>query len=131
MKEVKLAYIVEDDEIASFLVKRIVDSFSEVGESKTYFNGEAAFNILKFDFENSHTFPDLILLDINMPVMDGWDFLEALGEINPEASVPVYILTSSIDPSDMEKSRRYKHVKGFLSKPLTRLKFENAVMSIG
>jgi len=127
MKEVKLAYIVEDDEIASFLVKRIVDSFSEVEESKAYFNGEAAFNILKNDFEDRHTFPDLILLDINMPVMDGWEFLEALNEINPEASVPVYILTSSIDPNDIEKSQRYKHVKGFLSKPLTKTKFESVM----
>lgn len=125
MIKVKLAYIVEDDETASFLVKRIVDSFPEISESKTYFNGETAFNTLVNDYQKSQVLPDLILLDINMPIMDGWEFLDALIKVNPEASIPVYILTSSIDPNDLKKSHLYKHVKGFLTKPLTRAKLED------
>ncbi len=131
MKEVKLAYVIEDDETTSFLVKRIVDSFSEIRESKIFVNGEEAMNALLDNFKSNQTLPDLILLDINMPVMDGWDFLDALTKINTKFPVPVYLLTSSIDPCDMEKAKRYKDVQGFLSKPLTKDRFKEEVLGGG
>ena len=59
----------------------------------------------------------VIFLDINMPVMNGWQFLEQMQILNLNPTV--YILTSSIDQSDISKARTFKNVKAFLTKPLT------------
>ncbi|WP_113924394.1 response regulator [Cognataquiflexum aquatile] len=60
---------------------------------------------------------DLLILDVNMPEMQGWDFLDELNKMNKK--VPVKMLTSSMDPMDVEKSHRYPQVSGFLVKPLS------------
>lgn len=66
------------------------------------------------------TLPDLLFLDINMPGMDGWAFLEALGSLADVGQMPdIFMLTSSIDPADVELANQIPLVKGFLEKPLT------------
>ena len=59
----------------------------------------------------------IIFLDINMPMMNGWQFLEKIASQN--MSPTIYILTSSVDRNYIEKARTYKNVKAFLTKPLT------------
>ncbi len=59
-----------------------------------------------------------------MPVMDGWEFLEAFSQLKYEKQISVIILTSSINPEDEEKSESFSVVKGFLSKPLTSEKLD-------
>jgi CheY-like chemotaxis protein len=65
--------------------------------------------------------PDIIFLDLNMPVMNGWDFLEHFSkEFYPQFNaIKVVILSSTIDPSDYLKAKQYEAVTHFLSKPLT------------
>ncbi len=64
----------------------------------------------------------MILLDLNMPQMDGWEFLDAFGTLPlAQEEVRVFILTSSIQPTDIEKSTQYKEVKGYFSKPLGKV----------
>lgn len=60
----------------------------------------------------------LVLLDINMPVMDAWDFLDDLQE--SDISIDVVILSSSINPEEIARAETYKNVKGFLNKPLNK-----------
>jgi CheY-like chemotaxis protein len=124
MKKIDTVYIIEDDAISSFIIKRIVDDRLKGKESIVFENGQVAIKSLKHTFENGDELPDLIFLDINMPIMDGWEFLEALRVLDPQVSIPIFILTSSINPADMEKAKSYQTVKGFLSKPFTYAKLD-------
>ena len=64
--------------------------------------------------------PNLILLDINMPVMDGWDFLNELQKIEEGKNIPVVLITSSVDNHDIEKAKTYAQIKGYFTKPLPK-----------
>lgn len=69
--------------------------------------------------------PDVIFLDLNMPVLDGWGFLEEYLLLEPKMSkkIEIYIVSSSISPSELERSQRIPVVTDFLTKPLSRSKF--------
>jgi len=88
------------------------------GEVMHFVNGQAAINQLLISVEKKESIPDLILLDLDMPVMDGWEFLDAFLKLPIAKQVCVFVLTSSIHPHDREKARHYSLVKGFFSKPL-------------
>lgn len=70
---------------------------------------------------SSAEFPDIILLDLNMPIMSGWEFLDALASLDPnfQEKCSIYILTSSLDVTDITKSQSYRMVAGLLHKPIT------------
>lgn len=116
-------FIIEDDPIATFLVKKIVQNSGAFNEICTFSNGQLALDQLIFDFEHTNPLPDLILLDINMPILDGWEFLDAVIKINKPREIPVILLTSSIDLDDIERSRQYSKVKGYFVKPLSNTNF--------
>lgn len=74
--------------------------------------------IMGFEYVKDHTGNKLVLLDINMPIMNAWDFLSALAA--NRVSIDVIILSSSINPEDKIKALSYKNVKAFLNKPLSK-----------
>ena len=119
MKPYRLAYVVEDDPITALItevyVKRSVEGCDEVAH---YLDGQQAFDQLLLAQRGESRVPDLILLDLNMPFMDGWDFLEAFKELPLSKNVPVFLLTSSIRPEDRARADTYQAVRGYFSKPL-------------
>lgn len=115
MKKLELVYIVEDDFVTSFIIQRVVEEHGSFNKSVVFNNGLQALN----SYKNDVVKPDVILLDINMPVMDGWEFLEAFSQLPDYENIPVFMLSSSIFPADIEKSQTYSFVKGFIHKPLT------------
>jgi CheY-like chemotaxis protein len=105
----------------------VITKASFSNEIATAKNGEEAlkyFNILKQTNSNgdSKKQPQLIFLDLNMPVMGGWDFLDSFSttEYSDYNGTKVIILSSTIDPEDLEKSKKYPMVIDFLSKPISK-----------
>ena len=113
------AYVIENDRITATVTELVLRKNLRRGEVQTYANGQLAFDQLSAARRTQGGVPDLILLDLDMPVMDGWEFLDALGGLSLAKQVCVFVLTSSIQPSDAERAKRYREVKGFFSKPLT------------
>lgn len=84
-----------------------------------YGDGKEAIDGLQDLFNDSEEAPDLVLLDLNMPIMDGWQFLDEVVKINPPNEINIFIVSSSIDPADHEKAMSYDVVNGFIVKPIT------------
>jgi PAS domain S-box-containing protein len=106
-------WFIDDDDINNMLSERLINKHFPNTGCKTFLDAEEALEILQ---KTPIQKPDAIFLDINMPRMNGWEFLEELQKLN--VSVNVYMLTSSIDPRDQQKAHEYKLVKDFISKPL-------------
>lgn len=124
MRKVKKIFLVDDDETCNFLHNILLNQmkvFEKIDISK---NGKEA--LRKVKSFNDFDWPEIILLDINMPVMDGFEFLEEFTKINSSSrgNTKVIILTSSDSKRDLEKARNYK-IDGYINKPLTREKLEN------
>ena len=127
MKNIELVYVVEDDPISSFVIKLALQQHQSFEESIELQNGQIAMDSL---VQADNVRPELILLDINMPVMDGWEFLEKFSELPFSEKIPVVMLTSSINPDDIEKAKSHPLVKGFLSKPLNQEKLDEVLTFI-
>jgi len=115
--------IIDDDPILIMVCSRLMNitDFSKTVVSSR--DGKEGFDYLKSALETApETLPDLILLDINMPVMNGWDFLDLYAEL--EAGLPksicIVMLSSTVDQADYDRANSYSQVSGFYSKPLTK-----------
>ncbi len=112
--------IIDDDPIFIYGTKRLIKETSYQGDIEVYLNGEDAFLKFKDQLKEGKILPPIIFLDLNMPIMTGWEFLDAIHKI-PEITsmdLAVYVLSSSIDPRDTQKARDYELVKDFISKPI-------------
>ncbi|MGI4750681.1 MAG: response regulator [Janthinobacterium lividum] len=113
--------LVDDDEINNFITVKLIRKAFPDAVLSTYLNGKLAIDKLKNLFqENPEKIPDYILLDINMPVMNGWEFLEEYkaSNLDPEKRITIYILSSSVFSNDIDKAKSYESVANFISKPL-------------
>ncbi|MEO9827089.1 MAG: response regulator [Paracoccaceae bacterium] len=109
--------LVDDNEFDQMMYKRIVDRSGLVENLLQFINPQEALDHL---FDASLEMPSLVLLDINMPKIDGFEFLESVTSELGERMCPVIImLTTSLDPRDEERARRHKIVRDFHNKPMT------------
>ena len=116
---------IDDDPITLMLCKKVISKSSFSHEVITAQNGEEAlhhFNVLKYTNDQAKKRPELIFLDLNMPIMGGWEFLDHFtsSDYKEFNTVPVIVLSSTIDPEDLAKAKKYPIIIDFLSKPITQ-----------
>ncbi|MFP5078937.1 response regulator [Pedobacter sp. JCM 36344] len=111
--------VIDDDDINIFIIKKIVAKTGYNVEMVSKNNGQLAIDYLATLKDDPEKFPDLMLIDINMPVLNGWEFLKAYDELDSKLKSDMYMLSSSVYENDIEKAKTYKTIKGFISKPLS------------
>lgn len=114
----RTAFIIDDDQICHFITRHLIKSEHLVQEATCFYEAEEALQQLLSDLPDS--LPDMIFLDLNMPHMNGWQFLDALlpyeSQISPHTKI--FILTSSVDAVDQEKAWDCPLVSAYFLKPL-------------
>ena len=125
-------FLIDDDPIYVFLVRKIIESVDSSLEISEFPDGELAINHLAKVGADPGQLPDIIFLDLSMPVLDGWEFLEEFHGLQPklDKKISLYIVSSSISPEDVERSRRDPAVVDFLIKPLERDTVANVIKQL-
>jgi CheY-like chemotaxis protein len=130
MSEIKPKYhtimLIDDNEIDNLINQKIIESSSIAKHIFTHTSGKSAIEFLKnmekIASKVENVLPEIIFLDIDMPLMDGFQFLDEFNKLSNETKKYCHIvmLTSSINPQDMNKSKKYDYVKKYVNKPLTQ-----------
>ncbi|MFK7952555.1 MAG: two-component system response regulator [Ekhidna sp.] len=112
----KKIVLIDDDSTTNFLNKTIIQKAGLVDEIMVFEEAEEA--LTYFKSKNSKD-PFLVLLDVNMPIMNGWEFLDEYDKIKNDLNAFIVMLTSSIDPADKQKAESFNYVVEYQSKPLS------------
>ena len=132
MKKIKICCIVDDDPIFIYGTKRIIKEVDFSESVMVYNNGQEAIEGLSELSEAEEKLPDVIFLDLNMPIMNGWEFLEEFEKLsNPNLKKTIiYIISSSVDPRDLERVKNYRQVNNYILKPITPDDLEGVITSL-
>jgi CheY-like chemotaxis protein len=132
MTALKQLSLVDDDEVFVFLTTRLLEKYKLVDLIKIFDNGYDAIVYIKENLDNINALPDVILLDLSMPIMDGWQFLDEYVRINPKIGkqITIYICSSSISPDDINRAKSINAVSDFIIKPMTKEKLIDMIKNL-
>ncbi|SDL28115.1 Response regulator receiver domain-containing protein [Catalinimonas alkaloidigena] len=119
---VEKVWVVDDDDIYQFTIRLEIERTQLAGEVKAFLNAELAIQELEAAAAEAARLPDLMLVDINMPIMDGWEFLERYRELVPRLckKTQIYMVSSSVNASDIERAKHLSVVSDYIVKPISR-----------
>lgn len=132
MTTLKQLTMVDDDDVFVFLTTRMLEKYKLVDLIKIFDNGYDALVFIKENLGNIEALPDIILLDLSMPIMDGWQFLDEFVKINPKIGkkITIYICSSSISPDDVVRAKTITAVSDFIIKPMTKEKLIEMIKNL-
>ncbi|REG96213.1 response regulator [Flavobacterium aquicola] len=126
MKKINTVLLIDDDKATNFITRMLIKKADITDHIEITLNGQEALDYLtnsgKYEKpDSSYPQPMLIFLDINMPVMDGWEFADAFSKLQPDqkGGAKIIMLTSSLNPDDKERASKLPAIAGFQSKILT------------
>ena len=126
MGKVKKVLIVDDDDVCYIISEKALRSVDEYLDITVCGNGKEAIDHLLINNRPEKALPDIILLDIDMPIMNGWEFLQEYHKALPilKKQIIIWVLSSTILPKEIERVKSCRLLSGFISKPFRR---ENAL----
>jgi CheY-like chemotaxis protein len=128
MKKINSLLLVDDDKISNMLTTMLFSELYSHTHIRVAENGAQALEEIKDCLMKDENCPDVIFLDVEMPAMDGFEFLDKLEEINVK-NLPIVMLTSSVHARNQEKASKYK-IKALIEKPLTEEKIESLLLEL-
>ncbi len=113
--------IIDDDKIYRFTTEKYIKMLKLANHVTTFSDAEEALEYLKENAMLDKNLPDIILLDVNMPIMDGWDFVGEFAKMQPRPAkkITLYMVTSSIDERDRQRAENINDIHDFIIKPIS------------
>ena len=124
--------LVDDDKIFQLTASKTLKATAMTDTILQFENGEQALRFLREHTADPESLPDYIVLDINLPMIDGWMFLDDYEHLKSDFPKPIniYMVSSSIDTRDIERARKNVNVKDYIVKPVTREKFMELLKNV-
>jgi len=110
--------VIDDDEIYQFTIVKILESIKVDKKIRLFSDGEEALDFMVDNVSKDDELPDVIFLDINMPIMDGFQFMEEYIKLKMNKKITVYMVSSSVDPVDMERAKKISEISDYIVKPI-------------
>lgn len=125
--------LIDDDDIYQFTFTRGLKSNKVAKKILVFSDGEEARDFMRDNVANTEVLPDVIFLDINMPVMDGWEFLEEFVKLKTKVQkkITIYMVSSSVDPADVERAKAISDVSDYLIKPVGESQLKQIIENLG
>ncbi|MGL1887976.1 MAG: response regulator [Reichenbachiella sp.] len=124
MGSIKKVAVIDDDQVFQLIIKKQIEMKQIKCDILSFYNGQEAFDFFKSKVDSPDELPDLVMLDVNMPVKNGWDFLEDYQSLPQElrSKIKLYMVTSSVIQSDIDRANGNENITSFVSKPITNEK---------
>jgi CheY-like chemotaxis protein len=121
--------LVDDDSIFRLIASRTIKGANITEEILQFTNGGEALKYLEKNYDKIELLPDVLFLDINMPYVDGWMFLDDFEKIKSKLSksIKIFMVSSSIDPEDINRAKQNKLVNDYVVKPVSKETFVKLV----
>jgi two-component system, chemotaxis family, chemotaxis protein CheY len=127
-----LIALVDDDKVFQLIASRSIKATNFNGKLLQFNNGGEAIEYLEQNAMDEFLLPDVLFLDINMPVVDGWAFLEDYIHLKPKMkkAIKIYMVSSSIDPKDIERAKSFAEIREYVTKPISQDKFAEIISMV-
>ncbi|RYZ95528.1 MAG: response regulator [Sphingobacteriaceae bacterium] len=114
--------MIDDNPMEHLIMERMFDKYGFFPDAAHSLDGSIIIDFLKKNHNAANLLPDVIFLDLNMPLFSGWDFLKEFEQlyITLKKKADIYVVSSSVDKEDKSRAERYPFVRSYLRKPVKR-----------